>query len=170
MRLVSIVIPLFNEEENVEQLYRELVQMAHSSGLYCEFVFVDDGSTDRTVPILAKAAEGDPRVRLVMLRRNFGQTAGLAAGFDHAQGEIVVALDGDLQNDPAEIPKMIVKLDEGYDIVAGWRKNRQDRVLTRKIPSMLANRLISKTTNVRLHDYGCTLKAFGAGVKKNILL
>ncbi len=170
MRLISIVIPVYNEEENIKQLYAELCEMANSSGLHCEFVFVDDGSRDRTVPLLAQTAAGDARVRVVVLRRNFGQTAGLAAGFDYAQGEVVVAMDGDLQNDPAAIPQMIAKLDEGYDIVAGWRKNRQDRMLTRKIPSLLANRLISKTTNVKLHDYGCTLKVFRAEVVKNLNL
>jgi glycosyltransferase involved in cell wall biosynthesis len=170
MRLISIVVPIYNEEENVEELYTELAQVAHSSGLNCEFVFVDDGSTDRTVSLLARFAQGDSRVKLVLLRRNFGQTAALAAGFDHASGEVVVALDGDLQNDPAEIPQMIAKLDEGYDLVAGWRKNRKDRMITRKIPSFLANRLISRTTNVQLHDYGCTLKVFRAEVVKNINL
>ena len=170
MRLVSIVVPLFNEEENVKKLYDELVQVAANGRLNCEFVFVDDGSTDRTVPMMVQVAGADERVKIITLRRNFGQTAAMAAGFDYAAGEIVVSLDGDLQNDPAEIPKMIAKLDEGYDWVAGWRKNRQDRMISRKIPSMLANRLISKTTNVQLHDYGCTLKVFRSEVVKNLSL
>ncbi|MCB0325125.1 MAG: glycosyltransferase family 2 protein [Bdellovibrionales bacterium] len=168
--LISAIVPLYNEEDNVAQLYAELVAVADSSGLAFEFVFVDDGSADRTAERLAEAANGDPRVRLVLLRRNFGQTAAMAAGIDHARGDIVVTLDGDLQNDPAEIPKMVEKLDEGYDLVAGWRKNRQDRMLSRKLPSMIANRLISKTTNVQLHDYGCTLKVMRADVARNIQL
>ncbi len=179
MRLVSVVVPIYDEVENVEPMYRELCDMAsvlssdranNSSAFSCEFIFVDDGSTDGTIERLRGVSEGDERVSIVELRRNFGQTAAMAAGFDHAEGEIIVTLDGDLQNDPAEIPRMIAKFDEGYDIVAGWRKDRQDRMLSRKLPSMLANKLISKATNVQLHDYGCTLKVFSAEVAKNIKL
>ena len=173
MRLISLVVPLYNEEENVRQLYDELAQLAASpasSAFDYEFLFVDDGSTDETVQRLKEICGHDERVRVVVFRRIFGQTAAMSAGFDYAEGEIVVTLDGDLQNDPAEIPRMIAKLDEGYDIVAGWRKNRKDRLLSRKIPSMVANRLISRTTSVNLHDYGCTLKAFRADVVKNIKL
>lgn len=168
MRLVSIIVPLFNEEENVSNLYGEISSVIDRAQLDAEFIFVDDGSSDRTVEALIRAANGDTRVKIVCFRRNFGQTAAMAAGFDYASGEIVVTLDGDLQNDPAEIPRLIAKLDEGYDLVAGWRKNRQDKMLSRKIPSMIANRLISKTTNVQLHDYGCTLKAMRGDVAKQL--
>ncbi len=170
MRLVSIVVPLFNEEENVINLYREVRDVVDRAQLNAEFVFVDDGSSDNTVPTLMKAAGEDARVKVIRFRRNFGQTAAMAAGFDYAEGDVIVTLDGDLQNDPAEIPRMLEKLDEGYDLVAGWRKNRQDKMLSRKLPSMIANRLISSTTNVRLHDYGCTLKAMRSDVAKQINL
>ena len=170
MRLISIVIPLYNEEENVAKLYQELSTVIAGTSLNCEFLFVDDGSQDATVINLVRAAGDDARVRIVTFRRNFGQTAAMAAGFDYAQGEVVVTLDGDLQNDPAEIPRMLAKLDEGYDLVAGWRKNRQDAAFSRKLPSMIANRIISRTTKVQLHDYGCTLKAMRADVAKNLHL
>ncbi|MCB0346857.1 MAG: glycosyltransferase family 2 protein [Bdellovibrionales bacterium] len=170
MSLVSIVIPLFNEEDNVEALYQELTSVAAAASLNCQFVFVDDGSSDQTVSRLMAIAGDDERVMIVNFRRNFGQTAAMAAGFDFADGDIIVTMDGDLQNDPAEIPNMIAKLEEGYDMVAGWRKNRQDKFLSRKLPSMIANRIISSTTNVRLHDYGCTLKVMRSEVAKNIQL
>jgi glycosyltransferase involved in cell wall biosynthesis len=168
--LVSFVVPIYNEEENVKLLYEELADVADSSSLNAEFVFIDDGSSDETVARLKEASLNDARVKLVLLRRNFGQTAAMAAGFDHAEGEIVVTMDGDLQNDPHEAPRMIQKLEEGYDIVAGWRKNRQDKKWSRVIPSMIANRIISRTTKVVLHDYGCSLKVFRAEVVKNIKL
>ncbi len=170
MRLVSIVVPLYDEEENVERLYSELTRVIDGAGLNCEFVFVDDGSHDATVEKLLTAAGDDRRVRIVCFRRNFGQTAAMAAGFDFAEGEVIITLDGDLQNDPAEIPRMLAKLDEGYDLVAGWRKNRQDRAISRKLPSFIANRIISKTTRVQLHDYGCTLKAIRSDVAKRMNL
>ncbi len=170
MSLVSIIVPLYNEEENAPPVYQEICEVVERSGMLAEFVFVDDGSSDQTCQALLDAAGGDPRLRLVSFRRNFGQTAAMQAGFDYADGDIVVTLDGDLQNDPAEIPKMIAKLEEGYDLVAGWRKDRKDKVISRKIPSMLANRLISKTTNVSLHDYGCTLKVMRKEVAKNLHL
>lgn len=170
MRLISIIVPLYNEEENVKRLYSELSTMAEESGLNCEFVFVDDGSSDTTVATLVKVINADPRVKIVTFRRNFGQTAAMAAGFDYAVGDVVVTLDGDLQNDPAEIPRMVAKLDEGYDMVAGWRKNRKDAALSRKLPSFIANRIISKTTKVKLHDYGCTLKVMRSEVAKNLNL
>lgn len=168
--MISVVIPLYNEEKNVDRLYGELDEMVRASGLICEFLFIDDGSTDDTVARLLEVTGDDSRVNIIRFRRNFGQTAALAAGFDYARAEIIATLDGDLQNDPAEIPKMVAKLNEGYDLVAGWRKNRQDNFFSRKIPSFLANRLISATTNVRLHDYGCTLKVLRAEVAKNIQL
>ena len=170
MKLISIVVPLYNEEENVADLYAELQRVKLQAGLNAEFVFVDDGSRDQTVATLTSVVGDDPGVVIVRFRRNFGQTAAMAAGLHYASGDYVVTLDGDLQNDPAEIPRMIAKLEEGYDLVAGWRKHRQDRALSRKLPSKIANWLISKATNVVLHDYGCTLKIMRADVAKNIQL
>ena len=167
---VSLVVPLYNEEANVAKLYSEISSVIDAAGLRAEFVFVDDGSSDRTVENLVAAAEDDTRVKIVSFRRNFGQTAAMAAGFDFAQGDVIVTLDGDLQNDPAEIPRMIEKLDEGFDLVAGWRKNRQDAAISRKLPSFIANRIISSTTHVQLHDYGCTLKVMKAEVAKNLAM
>ena len=170
MTLVSLVIPLYNEEDNVAALYNEVCRVADKFNLNIEIVMVDDGSRDRTAEVLQKVCSGDARVKVIRFRRNFGQTAAMAAGLDYASGDIIITLDGDLQNDPAEIPKLIAKIEEGYDFVAGWRKNRQDAVLSRKIPSFLANRLISNLTKVELHDYGCTLKAMRSEVAKNIQL
>jgi glycosyltransferase involved in cell wall biosynthesis len=170
MHLVSVVIPLFNEEDNVEILYNELNTVLSSKEFDCEFIFVDDGSTDETVNKLIGVSQHDARVTIVKFRRNFGQTAAMAAGLHYSNGDIVATLDGDLQNDPAEIPAMVKKLDEGYDLVAGWRKNRKDAILSRKLPSLLANKLISRITNVKLHDYGCTLKVMRAEIAKNIRL
>lgn len=170
MAFVSIVVPLYNEEDNVVRLYQELVSVAQTNSLDCEFVFVDDGSSDATISRLLEVSAGDARVMLVCFRRNFGQTAAMAAGFDHASGEYIVTLDGDLQNDPSEIPKLLEQLDKGYDLAAGWRKDRKDKMVSRKIPSMLANSLISRTTNVKLHDYGCTLKAMKSEVAKSLNL
>ncbi len=168
--LVSFVVPVYNEEDNAAPLYNELKEVVSNGNLNAEFIFIDDGSTDSTVDALYKASEGDSRVKIVVLRRNFGQTAAMSAGFDQVEGDIVVTLDGDLQNDPHEVPRMIEKLHEGYDIVAGWRKDRQDKVLSRIIPSKIANSIISKATKVELHDYGCCLKVFKADVVKNIQL
>ncbi len=175
INFVSIVIPLYNEEANVAKLYYEIASVIDSARLRgekirAEFVFVDDGSSDNTIENLVEAAQQDSRVRIISFRRNFGQTAAMAAGFDYAQGDVIVTLDGDLQNDPAEIPRMLAKLEEGYDLVAGWRKNRQDAALSRKLPSFIANRIISKTTNVSLHDYGCTLKVMKSEVAKNLAM
>ncbi len=170
MRLISLVIPLYNEEENVSNLYHEISSVVERANLNCEFVFVDDGSRDKTIENLLAVSKSDPRVKIISFRKNFGQTAAMAAGFDYSEGEVIITLDGDLQNDPAEIPRMLAKLDEGYDLVAGWRKRRKDAALSRKLPSMLANKLISKITKVELHDYGCTLKAIRADVAKNINL
>lgn len=167
---ISVVIPLFNEEENVGELYREITDVMFRFGREYELVFVDDGSRDRTVAQLLTAAGDDQSARVVELRRNFGQTAAMAAGIDHTRFDIVVTMDGDLQNDPAEIPKMVAKLEEGYDLVAGWRKYRQDRLLSRKLPSKIANWLISRSTRVRLHDYGCTLKVLRGELARSIRL
>jgi len=170
MQGISVVIPVYNEEDNVAEGFREVTGVLSRMGCAYEIIYVDDGSKDETVKRLLKAAEGDPHLRLVQLRRNFGQTAAMAAGFDHTQYDIVVTLDGDLQNDPAEIPQMVEKLNQGYDLVAGWRKYRQDKFISRKLPSMMANRLISYCTDVQLHDYGCTLKVMTGEVARGLRL
>ncbi|RIL08331.1 MAG: glycosyltransferase [Proteobacteria bacterium] len=173
-RGISVVIPIYNEEENAADCYTELKSVlervcAQLSWQH-EMIFVDDGSRDKTVDILLRAGAGDESLRIIQLRRNFGQTAAMAAGLDLARYHIVVTMDGDLQNDPSEIPRMIQKLSEGYDMVAGWRRNRQDRLISRKLPSKMANWLISRLTRVKLHDYGCTLKAMTHEVAKGIRL
>jgi glycosyltransferase involved in cell wall biosynthesis len=166
----SIVIPLYNEESNIRPLYSRIVAaMSELSGNY-EIVFVDDGSRDRTFKILSSICEADPRVRAVRLRKNFGQTAGLQAGFDFAEGEIVISMDGDLQHDPAEIPAFIAKLSEGYDLVSGWRSHRQDRWFTRQLPSRMANWLMAKLCGLPLHDFGTTFKAYRRDVVKDLQL
>lgn len=170
MRGISVVIPVYNEEQNIAPCLKELMQVLSPLGEAFELIFVDDGSRDGTKEELARVADGNQHVRLVEFRRNFGQTAAMAAGFDHARYDYVVPIDGDLQNDPAEIPKMIAKLDEGYDLVAGWRRDRKDTYISRKLPSLIANRLISWATNVKLHDYGCTLKAMRREVAQGIKL
>ncbi len=170
MRGISVVIPVYNEEENVKPCYEELTGVLKGMGLPYELLFVDDGSRDRSKERLEEAAAGDPHVRLIEFRRNFGQTAAMAAGFEHSRYDVVIPIDGDLQNDPAEIPAMVAKLDEGHDLVAGWRKNRQDRFLSRKLPSVLANRIISWATGVRLHDYGCSLKVMRGEIARGIKL
>ena len=168
---LSVVIPVFNEAENLEDLHRELAAAAAAgTGRAVEFIFVDDGSRDDSFAVLKRLQARDRRVKVIRLRRNFGQTAALAAGFDHARGDVIVTLDADLQNDPADIPRLLAKLDEGFDIVSGWRRDRKDRLLTRRLPSRLANWMISRITGVRLHDYGCTLKAFRREVIKSINL
>ncbi|MEW6284946.1 MAG: glycosyltransferase family 2 protein [Chloroflexota bacterium] len=158
---LSLVIPVYNEKDNLPLLMNAIEQALAPLKQTWEVIFVDDGSTDGSVEVLADLAEKRPQhVRVVVFRRNFGQTAAIAAGIDHAEGSIIVLLDADLQNDPADIPMLLAKLDEGYDLVSGWRKDRKDNRLTRTIPSNLANGLISWVTGVRLHDYGCTLKAY----------
>ncbi len=156
---ISVVVPLLNEQDNIGPLYEQITQTLAGEHSY-EVLFVDDGSVDNGVAVLNGLLENDDKVRIICFRRNFGQTAALSAGFAHAKGKIIVAMDGDLQNDPADIPKMIAKLDEGFDVVSGWRKKRHDRALTRLLPSKVANWLISRITGVKLHDYGCTLKAY----------
>ena len=167
---VSVVIPVYNEEENIQHSYAEVSEVLRSLNCEYEIIYIDDGSKDKSLLNLSRIAESDPSVRVIEFRRNFGQTAAMAAGFDHSKFNIVVALDGDLQNDPREIPRMIDKLNEGYDVVAGWRKDRKDKYLSRRIPSMIANWVISKSTNVRLHDYGCTLKVMRGEVARGIRL
>jgi glycosyltransferase involved in cell wall biosynthesis len=167
---ISIIIPLFNEAEGLYALYDRLQQFMDSSLLTCEVILIDDGSTDATFAILRKLQAQDSRLRAICFRRNFGQTAAFVAGFDYARGDVVVTMDGDLQNDPVDIPILLDKLNEGYDIVSGWRVNRQDKVITRRIPSVAANWLISKVTGVKLHDYGCSLKAYRREVVKGTKL
>jgi glycosyltransferase involved in cell wall biosynthesis len=168
---VSVVIPLFNEGENVRPLYRSLRSVMDKSGYVWEVIFVDDGSTDTTFKLLQELhKQDDDHVRVIRLRRNFGQTAALAAGFDAARGATIVCLDGDLQNDPQDIARLVEKLDEGYDAVSGWRVHRQESFWLRRLPSRVANWLISQTTGVHLHDYGCTLKAYRAELVKELRL
>jgi len=156
----SIVVPIYNEQDNIEALYSAITTALDSCGQQFEVILVDDGSVDNSWNMLAQVAQRDSRFKVIRFRRNFGQTAAMSAGFDAASGDIIIPMDGDLQNDPGDIPLLIQKLNEGYDVVSGWRSNRQDTFVTRKIPSMLANALISRMTGVHLHDYGCTLKAY----------
>ena len=158
---VSLVIPVYNEEENLPILFQSIQKEMQALKTTWEVIFVDDGSRDNSQTVLGELVKKDPKhVRVVIFRRNFGQTAAIAAGIDHSQGETIVLLDADMQNDPADIPMLLAKLDEGYDLVSGWRKDRKDNRFTRTIPSNLANGLISWVTGVHLHDYGCTLKAY----------
>ncbi len=158
---LSLVIPVYNEEESLPLLVESIHKALDPLPSTWEVILVDDGSRDKSLSVLRTLAEKDPKhIRVVAFRRNFGQTAAIAAGIDHAQGEIIILLDADLQNDPADIPMMLEKLDEGYDVVSGWRINRQDTYITRTLPSNMANGLISRVTGVKLHDYGCTLKAY----------
>ncbi len=156
---VSVVIPLLNEQDNIGTLYEQITKSL--SGKYSfEIIFIDDGSDDDSYDILTQLHKTDSNIRVIRFRRNFGQTSALSAGFDYSRGKIIIAIDADLQNDPADIPKMISMLNEGYDVISGWRKNRQDNTLTRLFPSKIANWLIAKITGVSLHDSGCTLKAY----------
>ncbi len=166
---VSVVVPLLNEQDNIGPLHEQITEVLADKYDY-EIIFVDDGSDDNSLGILTGLQQADAKVRVIVFRRNFGQTAALSAGFDHARGEIILAIDADLQNDPADIPKMIDKLNEGYDVVSGWRKKRHDNAITRLLPSMMANRLISVITGVKLHDFGCTLKAYRRQVLAQINL
>ena len=167
---LSVVIPLRDEEPNLAELHRELTGALGAWGRPYELVLVDDGSTDGTFEELKRIAGGDPHVRAIALRRNFGQTAAFAAGFAHARGRIIATSDGDLQNDPRDLPMLVARLEEGHDIVCGWRRQRHDPWLTRRLPSHLANWLISWTTGVHLHDYGCSLKVFRAEVVRSLRL
>jgi glycosyltransferase involved in cell wall biosynthesis len=166
---LSVVIPLYNEEENIQLLHDQLKKSLDPLAQEYEILFVDDGSTDRTLSLLEKIQADDKRVIVLSLRRNFGQTAAFAAGFDFARGDVVVTMDGDLQNDPADIPKLIEMIKDN-DLVSGWRKQRKDPFFTRRFPSIIANWLISNVTGVKLHDYGCSLKAYRREVIKNLKL
>lgn len=167
---LSVVVPVFNEEESVEALCRQLHTALSGVGRSYEIILVDDGSRDRTWERLVACSRQWPHFRLIRFRRNFGQTAAMSAGFDAAQGEVIITLDADLQNDPADIPKLLAALEPGVDVVSGWRRDRKDPFINRRLPSMLANALISKITGVKLHDYGCTLKAYRRDIIKNIRL
>lgn len=166
----SVVVPVMNEEENVEILYNRTKEVLEGMGEPYEIIIVDDGSTDDTFKILKAIHEKDRRLKVVKFRRNFGQSAAMAAGFDQAKGSIVISMDGDLQNDPKDIPAMVEKLQEGNDIVAGWRKNRKDNMLIRKIPSKIANRIMRLFTGVQLHDTGCSLKVYRSEIIRKIRL
>ena len=157
---ISVFLPVFDEEPNLRPLHEKLDQALAQLGRTAEIIYVDDGSRDGSLAILRELAAKDARVRVVALRRNYGQTAAMAAGIDAARGRVLIPMDADLQNDPADIKRLLDKLDEGYDVVSGWRKDRKDKMVTRKIPSMMANRLISWIGGVPLHDYGCSLKAY----------
>jgi glycosyltransferase involved in cell wall biosynthesis len=167
---VSIVIPIYNEEENVELLHGRIDSTMSQQEKSYEIILVDDGSTDRTFELLKKIHDVNQHVKIIKFRGNFGQSAAMAAGFDAAIGDIVVAMDGDLQNDPEDIPRLLDMMAEGYDVVSGWRKNRKDKLILRKLPSRLANKIICSVTRVKLHDTGCSLKAFRSEIIKRINL
>jgi glycosyltransferase involved in cell wall biosynthesis len=167
---VSFVLPIYNEEGSLPELRRQLVAAGEKLGEPFEIVLIDDGSTDGSFPALKKMQAEDHRIKVIRLRKNFGQTAALSAGFDYARGEIVITLDADLQNDPADASLLVAKLREGYDIVSGWRQKRKDKFLSKRLPSKLANWIISRITKVKLRDYGCTLKAYRLEVLRNIKL
>jgi len=167
---LSIVIPIYNERESVDRLYKELDKSLLKLGIDYEVIFIDDGSIDGTYNKLLEIHKKNSSYKIIRFRRNFGQTAAISAGFNYSKGDAIITLDADLQNDPQDIPVMLNKLNEGYDIVSGWRKNRKDKAITRRFPSVIANKIISKLTGVYLHDYGCTLKAYKREVVKNIEL
>ncbi|GBE12708.1 undecaprenyl-phosphate 4-deoxy-4-formamido-L-arabinose transferase [bacterium BMS3Bbin14] len=167
---LSVVIPIYNEEENIKALYDELKGVLDSLGHDYEIIFIDDGSSDTSLAVLETIQQQDPRLVVVSFRRNFGQTAAMSAGFDYATGDVIVTMDGDMQNDPHDIPRFLEKMAEGYDLVSGWRHDRQDPFLSRRLPSMLANKIISVVTGVHLHDYGCTLKTFRKEITRGIRL
>jgi glycosyltransferase involved in cell wall biosynthesis len=167
---LSVVIPVYNEEESLPLLHERLSEVLPGLGCGYEVILVDDGSHDSSYAVMQRLLTADPHLRLVRLRRNFGQTAAFSAGFDRARGKVVVTLDADLQNDPADIPRLLAEFERGYDVVSGWRKDRQDRFLDRRLPSILANSLISWVTGVHLHDYGCSLKAYRREVLADVRL
>jgi glycosyltransferase involved in cell wall biosynthesis len=167
---ITVVLPVLNEEESLPLLHQRLSEVLDGSGYSYEVIIVDDGSTDRSYEIMCELQASDERLRVVRFRRNFGQTAAFSAGFDRARGEVVITMDADLQNDPADIPALMAKMAEGYDVVSGWRVDRKDRFLDRRLPSILANRLIGWTTGVRIHDYGCSLKAYRRDVLADVRL
>src|SRR5215813_2715194 len=167
---LSLFLPVLDEEENLRPMHQKIAAALDSLGKTAEVIYVDDGSTDKSLEVLKEIAAGDDRVRVISLRRNYGQTAAMSAGIDAAKGNILIPMDADLQNDPADIQKLLEKLDEGYDVVSGWRKNRQDKLVSRKIPSQIANKIISWIGGVHLHDYGCSLKAYRREVLQDVRL
>lgn len=167
---LSIVIPIYNERESIGKLYENLNEALSKMNLKYEVLLIDDGSIDGTFNELLKIHRKNRLFKIIRFRKNFGQTSAISAGFNYAEGEVVITLDADLQNDPQDIPVLLSKMNEGYDIVSGWRKNRKDKAVTRRFPSIIANKIISKLTGVHLHDYGCTLKAYKKEVVKNINL
>jgi len=167
---ISVVVPFYNEEENIEELYHRLKEVLDSLGRSYELIFVDDGSLDRTPEILERLFEKDKKVKIIRLRRNFGQTAALQAGFDYSRGKIIISMDGDLQHDPADIPAFLARLEEGYDIVSGWRKRRVDNLIFRRLPSWVANRIMRWLSGVPIHDFGTTFKAYRREVIRGIQL
>jgi glycosyltransferase involved in cell wall biosynthesis len=167
---LSVIVPFYNEEGNVARMHTAIVSALEPLGIHFEIVCVDDGSRDRTLELATEIARSDPRVRVVKFRRNYGQTPAMAAGIEQARGKVLVTMDGDLQNDPTDIGAFLAKIDEGYDIVVGWRHNRQDKLVSRKIPSKIANWLIGKVTGVPIKDNGCSLKAYRADLIKQIPL
>jgi glycosyltransferase involved in cell wall biosynthesis len=167
---LSLFLPVLNEEDNLRPMHEKIRGALDELGKSAEVIYVDDGSTDKSLSVLREIAASDDRVRVISLRRNYGQTAAMSAGIDAAKGEILVPMDADMQNDPADIVRLLEKLDEGYDVVSGWRRNRQDKMVSRKIPSMIANKIISWIGDVPLHDYGCSLKAYRRDVLKDVKL
>jgi glycosyltransferase involved in cell wall biosynthesis len=168
--MISIVVPVYNEEENILFLYQDVRNACQCMEKPCELIFVDDGSQDRTFATLEDIHRHDSWVKVIRFRKNYGQTAAMAAGFQYARGDVIVSMDGDLQNDPADIPRLLAKLEEGYDVVCGWRKDRKDELISRRVPSIIANWLIGKITGVPIHDNGCSLKAYRANVIKQVAL
>ncbi len=156
---ISVIVPVFNEVENLRLLYDELQEVLEHQGRAWEVIFIDDGSTDGTRDVLRQLSQSDAHVCTVVFRRNFGQTAALSAGFDQARGQVMVPMDGDLQNDPRDIPRLLKLVEQGYDVVSGWRRRRSEPFLPRRLPSLVANWFIGRLSKVRIHDYGCTLKA-----------
>jgi glycosyltransferase involved in cell wall biosynthesis len=167
---ISIVVPIYNEQENVASVYGAIRSALQDAGCSYEIIMVDDGSSDGSYRELTRLASEDDALKVIRFRRNFGQTAAMSAGFDYAKGDIFIPMDGDLQNDPADIPRLVAKIHEGFDVVSGWRRDRKETFISRKIPSLLANALISRQTGVHLHDYGCTLKAYRREVLDGINL
>jgi glycosyltransferase involved in cell wall biosynthesis len=168
--IISVIIPVFNEEENILPLYEKLTSVLERVAKDYEVIFIDDGSSDDTLSILKPICKKDPRIKFISFSRNYGQTSALSAGIDFSKGKIIIPMDGDLQNDPEDIPSLLQKIEEGYDVVSGWRKFRKDPFLNRRLPSIIANKIISLIGGVRLHDYGCTLKAYRKDILKNIRL
>jgi glycosyltransferase involved in cell wall biosynthesis len=168
--LVSLVIPCYNEEENLPRLFDEVSAVIDGNNLTAEVILVDDGSSDKTPSLIKEKAANDPRFHAVVFRRNFGQTAAMVAGIDASKGDVIIPLDADLQNDPADIPRLLEKIDDGYDVVSGWRKARKDTFISRRLPSIMANWLISRVGGVHIHDYGCTLKAYRRSVISEVKL